>query len=71
MTSWTNTRSEAISGFGYDPTNQVLRVAFRSGSVYEYQHTPANLVKDLLHAPSKGAFFASHIRDRFPFTRVK
>lgn len=63
--------SRAISGLGYDPSRQVLRVAFRSGTVYDYAGASPKLVKELLHAESKGAFFASHIRDQLTFTRVR
>lgn len=71
MQDWTPINSRAIRGLGYDPSSQILRVSFRSGSIYEYNGASPSLVRALLHAPSKGEFFAGNIRDKLPFTRLK
>lgn len=71
MEDWTPVTSHAISGIGYDPTHQVLRVAFRSGSVYDYFGASPGLVRALMHAPSQGAYFAGNIRDKLHYRRVK
>lgn len=71
MPKFTPVDSLAIRGVGYDPDNSVLRVTFRSGTVYDYFGASPALVQALLHAPSKGAFFAGHIRDKLEYKRVK
>lgn len=71
MENWTPMNSQAISGIGYDPSNRVLRVAFRSGSIYDYFGANPALVRSLIHAPSQGAFFATNIRDKLQFQRIR
>ena len=71
MPNLTAVDSLSIQGVGYDPSHGILRVAFRSGTVYDYYGADPKLVSALLHAPSKGAFFASNIRDKLNYQRVK
>ena len=61
--------SRSIATLGYDPIAGVLEVAFRRGPVYRYLHVPWMLLAAFLAAPSKGAFFNTYVRDRFPHQR--
>ena len=54
----------------YDPHRRLLRLEFRSRSVYLYGNVPANVADALLTAPSKGAYFNHSIRGQFPFRRL-
>src|SRR6266704_4523415 len=48
----------------------VLELEFRSGSIYQYFGVSGQTYQELLLAPSKGAYFNSHIRDLFPCSKL-
>jgi hypothetical protein len=47
-----------------------LDLVFRNGAVYRYFAVPARIVEGLRTAPSPGAFFHRHIRNRFRYHRL-
>ena len=62
--------SSVIRRFSYDQPRRRLRVTFTSGDVYDYVGVPPETADGFRAAFSKGRFFASDIRDRYPFERV-
>lgn len=62
--------SSVIRRFSYDEPQRRLRVTFTSGDVYDYSGVPPEVAAGFRAAFSKGRFFASDIRDRYPFERV-
>ena len=62
--------STVIRRFSYDEPRRRLRVTFTSGDAYHYFDVPAEVEEAFSAAFSKGRFFASDIRDRYPFERV-
>lgn len=62
--------SSVIRRFSYDEPRRRLSVTFTSGDVYAYDGVPPEVAADFRAAFSKGRFFASDIRDRYPFERV-
>lgn len=62
--------STVIRRFSYDQRRRRLRVTFVSGDVYDYVGVPPEVGAAFTAAFSKGRFFASDIRDRYPFERV-
>lgn len=62
--------SSVIRRFSYDEPHRRLRVTFVSGDVYDYEGVPPEVAAAFRAAFSKGRFFASDIRDRYPFERV-
>jgi hypothetical protein len=61
-------QSSALLAVSYDETRHALRATFRdSGRTYIYDGVPQELYDALLFADSVGAFFNTHIRDRFTF----
>jgi hypothetical protein len=62
--------SSNIRSIGWDEASSTLHVLFASNLRYAYSGVPENVFKAFLLAPSKGRFFASHIRDRYPARRV-
>lgn len=62
--------STVIRRFRYDEPRRRLRVTFVSGDVYDYLGVPPEVDAAFRAAFSKGRFFASDIRDRYPFKRV-
>lgn len=63
--------STVIRRFSYDETQRRLRVTFTSGDVYDYDDVPPEVEIGFRDAFSKGRFFASDIRDRYPYRRVE
>lgn len=62
--------SSNIAAVEYDRDNQVLRVGFRSGGVYEYEGVGDQIYQAFLAAPSKGRFFYQFVRDQYATRRV-
>ena len=62
--------STVIRRFAYDSENCSLDVLFVSGHAYRYTKVPAAVAQGLGEAFAKGRFFAAHIRDRYPCTRL-
>jgi hypothetical protein len=61
-------QSAALLAVSYDETRHALRATFRdNGRTYVYEGVPQELYDALLFADSIGAFFNSHIRNRFAF----
>jgi len=62
--------SSSLQSVGYNEEYQTLEVEFRNGAVYQYYNCPKLMYDELMNSPSKGQFFNSQIRDRFPYSRV-
>jgi len=59
-----------IQAVGWDSPPNTLYVKFKAGTQYAYVGVPKNIFDALLKAPSKGQFFAKHIRDKYPTRRI-
>ena len=62
--------SAAIREIDYDARRSRLRVTFVSGERYAYDNVPAKAHRAFIEAESKGRFFQSEIRDRYPYRRL-
>ncbi len=62
--------SAAIADIDYDPDRAKLLVRFVSGEHYVYVGVPGEVHRSFVEADSKGRFFQSQIRDRYPYNRV-
>jgi lysyl-tRNA synthetase class 2 len=62
--------SSAIRGIRYDPERQRLVVRFIDGDEYAYVGVPGEVHRSFAEADSKGRFFASEIRDRYPYNKL-
>jgi lysyl-tRNA synthetase class 2 len=62
--------SSAISEIDYDADRAKLLVRFVSGERYVYVGVPGEIHRSFVEAESKGSFFQSKIRDRYPFNRL-
>ena len=62
--------STTLAKVGYGDVLQLLRLEFRSRAIYQYFGVPSAVHQALLQAPSKGSYFNSVIRGRFPYARV-
>jgi hypothetical protein len=59
--------STVIRRYAYDPDRRELWVEFVSGRRYVYEEVPDTVASALGLAFSKGVYFNSRIRDRFPY----
>jgi hypothetical protein len=62
--------STAIREIDYDAERAKLLVRFESGEQYVYVGVPGEVHRSFVEANSKGRFFQSQIRDRYPFNRL-
>lgn len=62
--------SASLSAVGFDSATQTLEVEFQNERVYRYYGVPWAVFADLQDADSKGRFFNSQIRNRYPYVRV-
>ncbi|HWA92033.1 MAG TPA: KTSC domain-containing protein [Rhizomicrobium sp.] len=63
--------SDALSYVRYDAKARTLFATFRGRRrSYVYDGVPPKTYEALMAAPSKGAWFNAHIRDRYPFREV-
>lgn len=61
--------STSIAAIGYEADS--LYVAFRAGGVYRYDGVPEAVANALERSPSKGHYYQSFVRGRFPSIRVR
>jgi len=62
-------QSSVLASAGYDPDTAVLELEFTSGDRYRYFAVPPSVFRALLDADSPGAYFNTHIGDRYPTRR--
>ncbi len=65
----TSVTSSNIRAVGYEVESQALEIEFNNGSVYEYSGVPENEYEGLMSADSKGTYFNSNIKNKFPFVK--
>ena len=63
--------SSNLLAYGWNKKKQVLIVAFRDGSVYQYNEVPESKWLLFKTAPSKGKYLWKEIRDQFEYERIK
>ena len=63
--------SSAIHSHSYLPDEQLLRITFTTGRRYLYFGVSAEAVRRFRAAMSKGAFFNTNIRDRYPYREIE
>lgn len=61
--------SSNIAFIGYDAKTYTLRIVFRYG-VYEYHGVNRKIFDQFLVAPSKGKFFNTFIKNRYPRVKI-
>jgi hypothetical protein len=62
--------SETIASVGYSGPERLMEVEFVGGEVYRYRGVPRREHDRMLAAPSIGAYFNRHVRDRYPTERL-
>jgi len=67
----TSVVSSDLRSVGYDSKNEVLEIEFNSGGVYQYSNVPETVYSQLMSAPSHGEFFHAHIKNVYPYRKVR
>lgn len=63
--------STVIASIKYDPGKEILRVIFRSGSIYDYKNVPESVYNAMRTAPSKGTFLNTQIKGNYNYEKRK
>lgn len=63
--------SSVIEAVHYEPATAELTITFNSGKRYVYFAVPRGISDALTAAPSVGAYFNAHIRDRYRYRRIE
>ena len=64
-------QSTDIRSIGYDREKELLHIKFRTGLEYVYSPVPSSVYTEFMDAKSYGRFFHQHIKDQYPYERVK
>ena len=67
---WEPIESKLLAAAAYVVPRRILYLRFHNGEVYRYFTFPADQYHELLEAESKGRYFLSHIRNRFPYQKL-
>jgi KTSC domain-containing protein len=67
---WLPVDSSLFTSAAYRPGKRMLYLRFRSGELYCYFDVPPQKYRDFLAADSRGQYFSSNIRDRFPYKHL-
>jgi hypothetical protein len=59
--------SSVVAEIGYDLSEQMLEVKFRSGRTYRYFGVPSSVHDEFLLCESKGRYFNERVRDAYRF----
>jgi len=62
--------SGAVAAVGYDPATNELDVEYAGGDVYRYSMVPPSVHRELLIAPSIGAFVNHEVKPHYPGREV-
>ncbi len=62
--------STNLSSVKYWKNTKTLRVLFTNGSEYDYFNVPADVVQDLMTAPSAGSYHNRKIKGVYSYARV-
>lgn len=62
--------STLLASAGHDSRRRLLDVEFRTGELYRFFNVPSACYRELLGADSKGRYFNSSIRNRFPYQHL-
>ena len=62
--------STLLAAIAYDAPSELLQLAFRDRTIYQYFGVPADVHAEFLRASSKGGYFNLAIRGKFPFALI-
>ncbi|AXY77621.1 KTSC domain-containing protein [Paraflavitalea soli] len=62
--------STVIAHIEYDPVQELLKIAFRSGSIYEYQQVPETVYAAMKQYREKGVYLNKFIKGKYTFKKL-
>ena len=68
---WQPLESKLLAAAAYDGLRRRLYLRFQSGDVYRYFTFTADQYRAFLDADSQGKYFLDHIRNQFPYERLR
>ena len=63
--------SSNLRSVGYDSATNTLEIAFHGGRVYQYFNVPESVYQGLLNAASHGKHHHRHIKETYPYERIR
>lgn len=63
--------SSNLRSVGYDSSTSTLEVEFNDGSIYQYSGVPSSVYQGLMAASSHGSYLHAHIKDRYPYRKIR
>lgn len=71
FTEWIPMSSSNVGMVRYDGESNVLEVAFRNGSVYQYLGVPLHVFENFIGSGSPGRYVHTILKVRFTATQVR
>ncbi|WP_127544926.1 KTSC domain-containing protein [Paenibacillus amylolyticus] len=68
--NWQSVTSSNIDAIAYDSGTSTLYVRFNNGTSYSYSGVPQSEYNGLMSASSHGSYLASHIKGRYPYSKL-
>ena len=63
--------SSLIESVDYDDEEMTLTIEFVRGGEYSYARVSSEVYLAFVDSPSKGKFFSSEIKDKYPFRKIR
>lgn len=63
--------SSNLRSVGYDSSTNTLEIEFNNGGIYQYSGVPYSVYQGLMAASSHGSYFHAHIRDSYPYRKIR
>ena len=68
--NWVEVDSSCMQAIAYSSSSSKLKVRFHTGVVYQYDHVPSHVFRDLREADSQGSFFHHYIKNIYSSSLV-
>jgi len=62
--------SSVISRIEYDHVNQVMKITFVSGFIYQYENVPEEIFRAFKSSGAKGIYFNRYIKPNYRAQRI-
>ena len=63
--------SSNLRSVGHDSSTNTLEIEFNNGGIYQYRGVPSAIYKKLTSASSCGKYFHAHIKNVYPYTKIR
>jgi hypothetical protein len=63
--------SSNLRSVGYDSATNTLEIGFHGRQVYQYFNVPESVYQGLMNAASHGKYHYRHIKEKYPYERIR